>query len=255
MMTSVDCDLKIALFEWQARTAPVKFPPALVRDFGAKVLLFNNIINRIVMCAQAGKLSSTADLLKETKWKKELIGEFGKSLLAIVCIHRPVNLPPEISMEAGPPTCKTTGLGKCSVCGNTGHNSKSIGSPFCANLTFLYTEANQNCPKQAEQHRQMLMKVDAENIDPQRREPPPTTIFSQSVVTQYSTSPSRSLVPTANHISCTSIPSQPQQYLQLGSLAYAGHSHYHSYQLVYVLRFPPNPPHPQFQYYLYNPPP
>ena len=127
-MTSVDRELKAALFEWRARTAPVKFPSALVRDFGAKILLSNDIINRIVTCAQAGKLSSTADLSKETKWKKKLVSKFSESLLAIVHIHRPIDTPPEISMEAGPPIRKTAGPTKCSACGNTGHNSKSIGT-------------------------------------------------------------------------------------------------------------------------------
>jgi hypothetical protein len=75
-----------------------------VHNFGAKILLSDNIIDRIVACAQAGKLSSTTDLWRETKWKKEFVSKFSKALLAIVRIHCPINSPPKISTGVGPST-------------------------------------------------------------------------------------------------------------------------------------------------------
>jgi len=149
-MTNSDRELKAALFEWRARTAPLKFPPALVHNFGAKILLSNDIINRIVACAQAGKLSSTADLSKETKWKKELVSEFGESLLAIVRIHRPIEPPPEISTEVGLSTRKTAGPVKCSACGNTGHNSRSIVTSelsLKSDISISYIRGKPKLPK------------------------------------------------------------------------------------------------------------
>ena len=237
-MTSVNRELKTALFEWRARAAPLKFPHALVHDFGAKILLSNDIIDCIVMCAQAGKLSSTADLSKETKWKKELVSEFGESLLAIVRIHHPIDPPPKTPTEAVPSTRKTAGLVKCSACGNTGHNSKSINTPeyfsLKCEISIHTSEANRNCPKRIE-HRQMFEKADAENVNPQRNNPPPS---SQPAVTRQCASPAKSLAPSANQTSDIPIHPHPQQYLQPDALVYPSHppyyltSHYHFYQHV-----------------------
>lgn len=123
-MSAVDCNLQTALLDWREEKALVKFPKAAVRDLGASILLSDEILNRIVECAHAKKLSSPADLYKETKWRKDWVEEFGESLLALVCHYYPP--PPttsNTSTDTRPSAVSRRAPAKCGACGATGHIS------------------------------------------------------------------------------------------------------------------------------------
>ena len=63
---TVDKALKTALYDWRDRTAPLEFRPSVLKTLGSKVFISDQIIARIVECAHAGKITTTAELLKET---------------------------------------------------------------------------------------------------------------------------------------------------------------------------------------------
>jgi hypothetical protein len=69
-MMTVDKALKTALYDWRNRTAPLEFRPSILKTLGSKVFISDQIISRIVECAHAGKITTTAELIKETGWRK-----------------------------------------------------------------------------------------------------------------------------------------------------------------------------------------
>lgn len=126
-MSTTDYNLKTALFDWRDENALVKFNPSVIDTLGSGLLLSDEIILRIIDCAQAFKLTTIADLIKETGWREDWAEELGGSLLSVVHKYRPLPQPPEVS-EAG--SSKKRSIITCSACGGRGHNSKFITFKF-----------------------------------------------------------------------------------------------------------------------------
>lgn len=123
-MTVVDKAMKIALFDWRDRTAPLEFKPAVLKTLGSKVFISDHIITRIVECTHTGKITTTAELFKETGWRKKWCEDHGESLLAVIRVYRPTT--PVI--DSNSTTTNTTlprkrAPQKCGACGELGHNS------------------------------------------------------------------------------------------------------------------------------------
>ena len=131
-MTATDHSLRVALFDWRDESAPHKFSAAIIEDIGSHIFMSDEVINRIVKCAHVGKLSSLSELHKETKWRKELVQEFGEALLALVRRFYPPQARPVDSSpnDTGTATRKR-GPFKCSACGNLGHTSTSTFLFIC----------------------------------------------------------------------------------------------------------------------------
>lgn len=126
-MSTTSHNLKTALFDWRDENALVKFNPSVVATLGSCLLLSDEIILRIIDCAQAFKLTTIADLIKETGWREDWAEDLGGSLLSVVHKYWPIPQPLTIS-EAG--SSKKRGTITCSACGGRGHNSKSIFFKF-----------------------------------------------------------------------------------------------------------------------------
>lgn len=85
-----DNSLKTALFDWRHHHAVVKFGNLVVRRLGAKLLISDEIIERLVTCAHSEiRLSTVEHLITETKWRKDWAEEFGESLLKVIHSHFP----------------------------------------------------------------------------------------------------------------------------------------------------------------------
>ncbi|KAG6808474.1 hypothetical protein H0H92_004013 [Tricholoma furcatifolium] len=99
-MDSVSLDLTSDLRSWRQRAAITKFGTMSVRRFGAKLLMSDQTLDRLVLCARASKLATMDHLLKETSWKKDWVDEFGEEILRIVHRRIPQALPLGSSMSA-----------------------------------------------------------------------------------------------------------------------------------------------------------
>lgn len=121
-MTAVDYNLQTALFDWRDEQAAAKFTPSVLETFGSALLLSDEIITRIVDCAQASKISTTTHLIKETSWREDWANEFGDSLLSVVRQHQPT-VAAQVDFEA---STRKRGTVTCSACGTKGHNSTLI---------------------------------------------------------------------------------------------------------------------------------
>jgi len=130
-MTSKHHQLQDALFDWRDLTAPVKFKPAIIENFGPGIFISDDIITRIVDCAQVGKLDSVPRLVKETSWRDDWAKEFGPSLLRVVHKYYPVlAVPPQAASTADGSTAdaresapRKRAPQRCSACQELGHNS------------------------------------------------------------------------------------------------------------------------------------
>ena len=86
-MTLKDHNLQDALFDWHDIKALLKFKPDVVENFGPGLFISDDIITRIVDCAQAGKILTVTQLTKETSWCDDWAKEFGPSLLLLIHEH------------------------------------------------------------------------------------------------------------------------------------------------------------------------
>jgi hypothetical protein len=126
-MTSKHRELQNALFDWRDLTVPLKFKSSIIENFGPGIFISDDIISRIVDCAQVGKLHSVAQLIKETSWRDDWANEFGQSLLRVIHEHYPVQAaPPQATgttadtRESAP---RKRAQPRCSACQELGHNS------------------------------------------------------------------------------------------------------------------------------------
>ena len=119
-MNIKDKELTAALYDWRKSEATKKFKGSIVRQLGAKVLMAEEIVVRVVECARAGKLVDVKSLKLETSWK--YAEECGESLLSVIRVYFPA--PPADQGATGSNPKPVAGAGKCSKCGQTGHNSK-----------------------------------------------------------------------------------------------------------------------------------
>lgn len=85
-MTPTDERLRDALLAWRHEQALKRFGPFMVNSFGAKIILSDEVLGRLVACAQAFKLSIVPDITRETGWAKEKswVDDLGDSLLQLI---------------------------------------------------------------------------------------------------------------------------------------------------------------------------
>ncbi|KAL6300824.1 hypothetical protein BKA93DRAFT_712309, partial [Sparassis latifolia] len=67
--TSSEHDLRTLLLEWRDKTVRETFGAAIFTNYGGNILLPTLLLQRIVDCAHAGKLTSLEQLKKETSWR------------------------------------------------------------------------------------------------------------------------------------------------------------------------------------------
>ncbi|TFK18252.1 P-loop containing nucleoside triphosphate hydrolase protein [Coprinopsis marcescibilis] len=109
-------DLKRALYVWRKDIALKIHSPGIIRAHGNKIVMTEDILNRIIDCARAKKLPSVEALKLETSWR--YAEEHGASLLAIVGRF----YPPESAVEEG--KGRKRAQGRCSQCDQVGHISE-----------------------------------------------------------------------------------------------------------------------------------
>ena len=135
-MTATSNSLKMAIFDWRRQHAIEKFGNLVVRRLGAKLLISDEIVERLVTCAHSQtRLSTIEHLITETKWRRDWAEEFGESLLKIIYSHYPQLVPATstladvVQLPASDQNVNTsTGKRKsqCSKCKAEGHISMSI---------------------------------------------------------------------------------------------------------------------------------
>ena len=133
-MTIKDYNLQDALFDWRDIKALLKFKPAIVDNFGPGLFISDDIITRVVDCAQAGKIHTVTQLIKETSWRDDWAKEFGPSLLLLIHEHYPLPAPTASTSttegttlaDAQPLAPRKRAPQRCSACQELGHNSKLI---------------------------------------------------------------------------------------------------------------------------------
>ena len=87
------------------------------------------VLDRLILCASARKISTTACIKRETQWRLDYAEKFGPTIVAILLEHFPLNQKPapatsttnntDASIET---TVKPKRVMTCSVCGGKGHN-------------------------------------------------------------------------------------------------------------------------------------
>jgi hypothetical protein len=85
-----DMDLATALHEFRRQKTIEKFGRASLRNHGPGAIMGNDILDRIVDCAHAGRISSKEELRKETRWAG--VNDYGDEVLSLIQAHCP--LPP-----------------------------------------------------------------------------------------------------------------------------------------------------------------
>lgn len=127
-------DLRIALVAWREQAAIEKLGKMVVRQFGSIVLLSNKMLDRLVVCAQARKISTPQCIRRETQWKPDLVEAYGPAIILILHAHFPlidVSINAAISATSKGQELSTVATskkarkprtkGKCSACGSPDH--------------------------------------------------------------------------------------------------------------------------------------
>lgn len=125
------------------------FAESVVETLGAKLLVPDEVVERLVACSQAFKITTVSDITKETGWTNEdnWVEELGESLLAILHEHFPLPLPEiPVTTENGTPPAKQKG--SCTACGATDHIRKSYNYYlyFLILANALHPGSNSKCP-------------------------------------------------------------------------------------------------------------
>lgn len=127
-MTAADIALNEALEQWREDKTITTYGYAYAQDIGPALIMPNEILDRIVLCAHDNKLVTAADFTKEILWTKA--AAFAVEIIKIVHQHIP---PPTASalvsttlqFHTNQTTLSGTSLMKkarhCSSCGGTDH--------------------------------------------------------------------------------------------------------------------------------------
>ncbi|KAL4260460.1 hypothetical protein AB1N83_009629 [Pleurotus pulmonarius] len=141
-MDPSDLRLQKALEEWRQAKTAAQFSAAHLRDFGPALIMPNKVLDRIVACASAEKLSTPADLERETRWSKATT--YGNEILEVIREHAPKPPPPlfantplqrSLSTATGPPLGQDTHSKAprkqrhCGACGQVGHIASNSMCP------------------------------------------------------------------------------------------------------------------------------
>ncbi|KAF5381314.1 hypothetical protein D9615_008286 [Tricholomella constricta] len=134
-MTTISRDLKTALLDWRLEEANKKFGTLVVLRLGAKLLISDETLDRLIICAPRHKVSTIEQLVRETGWKKDWAEELGVSLIEIIHKYfppvpiKPTNVltPSDGQVVAGPNKRKSP---RCSNCGAEGHIKTNSNCPM-----------------------------------------------------------------------------------------------------------------------------
>lgn len=96
-MNRTDTQLKEALEEWREAATIQKYGPAYFQDFGPSLIMPNEVLDRIILCAHAKKIATEADIIKETVWSKA--ATFATEVVAIIHRHNPPPAAPALVLE------------------------------------------------------------------------------------------------------------------------------------------------------------
>lgn len=117
-----DTKLESKLMDWRDQRAANILPRAMLRSLGPDIFMTDGVIDRLVLCAHKGKISSCDDILRETSWKDSL--KYGEELLNILESIRPKRRPlAEINVQRLNVSSGTT-TRRCGLCGIAGHTSE-----------------------------------------------------------------------------------------------------------------------------------
>jgi hypothetical protein len=157
--TAEDHKLKNAIFVWRRAHAIEEYGENTVQEYGACLLISDQLVNRLVLCARSSKLSTVASIFKETGWRRDWAGTHASSLLALILSHAPLpatrSVPPltaSSSATAGSssdnittplPAKKSRAKQECSRCkrlglSSSGHISMCFILFFCAQPFEVY---------------------------------------------------------------------------------------------------------------------
>jgi hypothetical protein len=128
-MTATSNNLKMAIFDWRRQHATEKFGNLVVRRLGVKLLISDEIIERLIACVHSQtRLSNIEHLITETKWRRDWAEELGESLLKIIHSHFPQLAIAPSTSDVAPPVVGHNGKRKprCSKCKVEGHISTFI---------------------------------------------------------------------------------------------------------------------------------
>lgn len=136
-------DLRDALDAFREAKTIAIFGLANLRDLGPSLIMSNDVLERIIDCSRARKISSREELVKETRWHRA--AEDGEEILTIVRSHQPQIAPlpsillissplrprPEVINDVLPPSAllPPKKRNKCKQCKAEGHIGKF--SPSC----------------------------------------------------------------------------------------------------------------------------
>lgn len=98
-----DSEVHQKLYAWRREHAPRVFGPMVVRTYGARILLSDQIIELIATGVHAGRIGSVAQLAEETGWRRDWADAYGESLLAALGISTstPCSVPTTANTEYG----------------------------------------------------------------------------------------------------------------------------------------------------------
>ena len=92
----IDMDLHQALHQFRKDCMSTKYGAAMLKDLGPSLILSNEILQRIIDAAHAGRIATVGDIKREVKWSR--VDEFGEDVVRIVLAHpTPLPAPPRTS--------------------------------------------------------------------------------------------------------------------------------------------------------------
>ena len=91
-VADTDRDLKQMLLDWRKQMMVAKFGSVVARKYGGKYFLADDLVQRLVDCVHASKISSVESIEKETHWSR--VKEHGALLLDVM---RPYLLAPSVT--------------------------------------------------------------------------------------------------------------------------------------------------------------
>jgi hypothetical protein len=117
-LTEIGNQLTADMRAWRKTAALEEFDACDVETYGPNILMDQDTFKRIVICAQANKIKTIEDILKQSSWTREpdIIAKHGGGLLQLILKHYP--LP-----QADENETRTRKIQTCSRCKIEGHNS------------------------------------------------------------------------------------------------------------------------------------
>lgn len=137
----MDMDMKLELRAWREEQAVAILGRMTVRKWGAILFMSDEIIQRILDCVHANKISTAYHIAKETRWRRDYVDQCADSLLALISRYAP---PPPAPPPPPPPLAsrvlaalatnepgtsvpvkRARQPNRCGMCKGVGHNSTS----------------------------------------------------------------------------------------------------------------------------------